>query len=101
MKYSFGKHGQAETERLFKKFGFDDFVNSNGFQDHFKKINSAISIRNSIIHEGSAPMLSHGDVLSYKLEFLRFAEALEKNVLRNQISYYGKEYYILTGIKCD
>lgn len=94
MKYSFGKHGQADTERLFKKFGFEGFVDSNDFKDPFKKINSAISIRNSIIHEGSVPMLSHGDVSSYKQEFVKFAEALENDVLRNQVTYYGKEYYI-------
>lgn len=95
MKYSFGKHGQADTERLFKKFGFERFVNSSDFQGPFKKINSAISIRNSIIHEGSAPMLSHGDVSFYKQEFIRFAESLENNVLSNQVTYYGKEYYVL------
>lgn len=93
-KYSFGKHGQGETQRLFNKFGFGAFVDSTGFKDPFKKINSAISIRNNIIHEGSAPMLNHGDVNSYKKEFVNFAKELEKHVLSNQVEYYGKVYYV-------
>lgn len=44
MKYAFGKHGQEETEKLFKKFGFDSFTNSSDFIEPFKKINSAIYI---------------------------------------------------------
>ena len=95
MKYSFGKHGQEDTERLFNKFGFGDFVNSSSFQDPFKKINSAISIRNNIIHEGSAPTLSHADVIIYMNEFLVFADGLEHYILNNQLDYYGKLYYHL------
>lgn len=94
MKYSFGKHGQEDTEKLFKKFGFGFFVNSPSFQDPFKKINSAIFIRNNIIHEGTAPTLSHADVIIYKNEFLCFANGLEQFVLNNQHSFYGKQYYI-------
>lgn len=93
MKYAFGKHGQEETEKLFKKFGFEGFVNSHSFQDPFKKINSAIYIRNNIIHEGSAPSLTHVVLDEYKTEFLRFADNLEQYVLNNQTSYYGKKYY--------
>lgn len=93
MKYSFGKHGQEDTERLFKKFGFESFVKSASFIGPFRKINSAIYIRNNIIHEGSAPTLSHSDVITYKNEFLNFANGLEQHVLANQVLYYGKEYY--------
>ena len=93
MKYSFGKHGQEETEKLFKKFGLDSFVASACFKDSFRKINSAISIRNNIIHEGSAPTLSHADLIDYKSSCLSFAEGLENHILTNQVSYYSKEYY--------
>lgn len=93
MKYSYGKHGQKDTERIFKKFGFENFVNTDSFQEAFKKINSAISIRNNIIHEGSAPTLSHADVILYKQEFIKFADELEKHILANQNTYYGKIYY--------
>lgn len=93
IKYGFGKHGQAETDKLFKKFGFDVFVNSAIYQDAFRKINSAISIRNNIIHEGSAPTLSHTDVVDYKKWFLRFANGLEQHVLSSQANYYGKVVY--------
>lgn len=95
MKYSFGKHGQDETERLFCKFGFATFVNSSSFKDSFRSINSAISIRNNIIHEGSAPNLSHNDVIKYKNAFLKFATELESHVLANQEKYYSKVYYTL------
>lgn len=95
MKYSFGKHGQEETAKLFHKFGFGDFVNSSSFRNPFRNINSAISIRNSVIHEGSAPTLSHNDVVSYKGDFLKFANDLESHVIANQQKYYGKQYYTM------
>ena len=93
IKYGFGKHGQAETDKLFKKFGFGDFVKTTTYQDSFRKINSAISIRNNIIHEGSAPTLSHVDVVDYKGSFLKFAEGLEQHILSNQENYYSKVVY--------
>ena len=95
MKYSFGKHGQEDTERLFRKFGFTDFVDSSSFKDPFRNINSAINIRNNIIHEGSAPNLTHNDVVTYKNDFLKFAGNLEYHVVSNQKIYYGKEHYTL------
>lgn len=93
IKYGFGKHGQSETDKLFKKFGFGVFVNTTIYQDAFRKINSAISIRNNIIHEGSAPTLSHADVVDYKEWFIRFANGLEEHVVSNQANYYGKVIY--------
>lgn len=94
MKYSFGKHGQDDTAKLFRKFGFAAFVDSPAFKAPFRNINSAINIRNNIIHEGSAPNLSHNDVIMYKNDFLKFATELELHVLANQENYYGKVYYI-------
>lgn len=93
MRYTFGKHGQEETEKIFKKFGFEAFVNSSSFQDPFRKMNSAISIRNNIIHEGSAPSLTHSDVEGFEQEFLRFANDLELYVLNNQVLLYSRVYY--------
>ena len=93
MKYSFGKHGQDDTAKLFRKFGFAAFVDSPAFKAPFRNINSAINIRNNIIHEGSAPNLSHNDVIMYKNDFLKFATDLELHVLANQEKYYGKVYY--------
>ena len=94
MKYSFGKHGQEETARLFCKFGFKAFVDSSSFKEPFRNINSAINIRNNIIHEGSAPNLSHNDVIMYKNDFLKFTTDLELHILANQEKYYGKVYYV-------
>lgn len=93
MRYSFGRHGQEETERLFKKFGFKGFVESEDFIEPFQKINSAISIRNNIIHEGSAPTLSYEDLKIYKNAFLQFADGLEKHIIKNQELYYGTMFY--------
>lgn len=93
IKYSFGKHGQAETDKLFTKFGFGDFVSSQLYQESFGKINSAINIRNNIIHEGTAPTLSHSDVISYRDNFLNFADGLENHVLGKQMDLYGKIVY--------
>ena len=93
MRYSFGHHGQDETERLFKKFGFKAFVESEDFKEPFQKINSAISIRNNIIHEGSAPTLSYEDLKNYKNAFLQFADGLQKHIITNQELYYGMVFY--------
>lgn len=93
IKYGFGKHGQTETDKLFKKFGFGDFVKTATYQDSFRKINSAIAIRNNIIHEGSAPTLSHANVIDYKECFLRFAEELENHLISEQAYYYGRVVY--------
>lgn len=94
IKYSFGRHGQKDTERLFRKFGFATFVLSQAFQDPFKVINSVINIRNHIVHEGSAPMLTHEDIVSYRSEFLKFANGLEQYVIDNQSVIYGRIYYV-------
>lgn len=93
IKYSFGKHGQEETDKLFLKFGFEDFVRSPFYQTSFGRINSAICIRNNIIHEGGAPTLSLADVVTFRNTFLRFAEELEKHTIGKQLVYYGKEVY--------
>lgn len=93
MKYAFGKHGQEETGKLFKKFGFEGFVDSSDFLVPFRKINSAINIRNNIIHEGSTPSLTHVDLVAFKDEFLKFANNLEQHVLSNQMAYYEKVLY--------
>lgn len=94
IRYGFGKHGQAETDKLFRKFGLGDFVDTKIYKDSFNKINSAICVRNNIVHEGSAPTLSYKDVVTYKECFLGFANGLEKHVIENQVKYYGKQVYI-------
>lgn len=96
IRYGFGKHGQAETDKLFRKFGLGDFVDTKIYKDSFIKINSAIYIRNNIIHEGKAPTLSYKDVVRYKECFLGFANGLEKHVIEKQRDYYGKQVYIQT-----
>ena len=93
MKYSFGKHGQEETEKIFNKFGLNSFVASVEFKTSFKVINSAISIRNNIIHEGSAPTLSYEDLSRYVSNFLKFADGLYNHIMKNQKQYYGKIIY--------
>lgn len=93
VKYGFGKHGQEETSRLLKKFGFERFVNSSDYQEAFNEINSAISIRNNIIHEGTAPTLSLEDVIKYKNGFLKFANSWEQFVISKQNEYYGRVVY--------
>lgn len=93
IKYAFGKHGQEDTARLLKKFGFKSFVESDDFLEPFKSINSAISIRNNVIHEGCAPTLSYQDLVTYKKEFEKFASGLEQHLLANQIMYYGATVY--------
>lgn len=93
VKFSFGKHGQKEVDRLFVKFGLEDFVVTDIYKNAFRDINSVISIRNNIIHEGSAPTLSHEDVIRYKSGILKFAEELEHHIVNNQLGYYGKIIY--------
>lgn len=93
MRYSFGKHGQGETERVFKKFGLKAFVESEDFKVPFRRINSAISIRNNVIHEGSAPTLSYEDLKNYRNAFLQFVDALQKHIMKNQELYYGMVFF--------
>lgn len=89
-KFGFGKHGQSETDRILIKFGFSSFVDTADYKETFNKINSAIAIRNNIIHEGSAPTLSCEDLVNYKTYFQKFAEALELYLINNQVKYYSK-----------
>ena len=93
VKYGFGKHGQDITDKLFKKFGFAEFVSTQTYREVFSKINSSIAIRNNIIHEGSASTVSHNDVIDYKNSYLQFVDMLEKYVIDNQVIYYGRIVY--------
>ena len=93
MRFSIGKHGQKETERIFTKFGLKSFIESSSFISAFGTINSAVAMRNNIIHEGSTPSLTHVDVENYKDAFLEFSSALENHMILNQRLYYGKNIY--------
>lgn len=94
LKFSIGKHGQKEVEHLFVKFGLDSFVESQSFIKPFKLINSAIGIRNNIIHEGSAPTLTYEDLVKYKEASRDFVNGLQQHILTHQEQYYGRMYYM-------
>lgn len=93
MKFSFGKHGQEQVEKLLTKFGLGQFVTSPEFKRAFRDINSAIAIRHNIIHEGNTPSLTHIDIENYKNTLLTFASALEDHMFANQHIYYGRNVY--------
>jgi HEPN superfamily RiboL-PSP-like protein len=64
-KFSYGKHGQKEVEKLLKRFGFSAFAKREESSHFFKKFNSLNFIRNNIIHEDATPSLTDKDVEKY------------------------------------
>ena len=91
-KFSYGKHGGKELQRLFKQIGIDNIFSSvNIFRERenmwddkpqkihvdFKSIfNRIVNMRNNIIHEDASPGLTCGVVDDYKELFKDFATEL-------------------------
>lgn len=75
-KFSYGKHGQSEVTKLLKKFGFNDFADSEENKIFYEKFNSLNNIRNNILHQDSTPSLTHQDVETYLSIIEKFVENL-------------------------
>ncbi|MTI41252.1 HEPN domain-containing protein [Fulvivirga lutimaris] len=75
-KFSYGKHGQSEIEKLLKQFGFRDFLVKEDTLGFFRNFNSLNFVRNNIIHEDATPSLTHQDVQKYLSEINDFIDDL-------------------------
>lgn len=106
-KFSFGRHGEEELEKLLKKIGFDniflkikvhkkvmDVSVTKGFRREkidFKGIlNSIIHQRHNIIHEDATPNLTHEDIYKYQVYITQFIKKLSKLLQRNLEKLKGK-----------
>jgi len=100
-KFAYGKHGEAEVQKLFKIVGIDDVFaaidvmvtdDSNSEEEvsvlikvDFKGIfNSVSHIRNNIIHQDASPSITPGDVRKYMAALEAFAQELSLH-LRNSL----------------
>ncbi len=95
--FNYGKHGSREIIRFFKKIGFDDIFSKIKVykkvrsliiipkeEIDFKAIfNSAINIRNNIIHGDATPQLTHIDIINYHEHFRQFCKGVCKLLNRN------------------
>lgn len=78
-KFSYGKHGQNEIERLLRRFGFNDFLKKEDTSNFFRRFNSLNFVRNNIIHEDATPSLTHQDVEKYLLDIQVFIRDLSED----------------------
>jgi RiboL-PSP-HEPN len=93
-KFSYGKHGEAELNKLFSGIGIDNIFEKvkvikqqetileekdDTIKSDFKSIfNSVNGIRNNILHQDASPTLTTRTVCDYKEDFELFAGELEK-----------------------
>lgn len=88
-KFSYGKHGEAQVVKLFRRIGIDNvfekfpvesevesMANQGGPTSIAPDFNSLTSIRNNITHSDATPSLAEADVASRKRRLLLFAGAL-------------------------
>lgn len=99
-KFSYGKHGEAELNKLLSTIGIDNILDKisvirykesildnedSATEADFKgTFNSVNGIRNNILHENASPSLTTEMVHNYKEEFQIFARELEK-YLNNEL----------------
>jgi hypothetical protein len=81
-KFSYGKHGQSEVTKLLKKFGFNEFADSEENKIFYEKFNSLNNIRNNILHQDSTPSLTHQDVENYLAILEKFIENIHKEAIK-------------------
>jgi len=92
-KFNYGKHGEAEVIKLFKRFGFDDVFENVPVVDDTQEIyegqtpsvidikgivNSLTGIRNNILHQDESPTLTADGLRKQSAILQRFASELVK-----------------------
>lgn len=89
-KFNYGKHGDGEITRLFKRVGFDDIFatvvvsdSSEVYEDIAAQtldikgtVNSLTNIRNNILHQDATPELTTTSLRKRSVELQQFAVAL-------------------------
>lgn len=88
LKFSFGKHGQKEIEKMFERHGLKNFINSSDVQNALRMMNSLFSIRNNVIHEDASPALTHLTIQDHRDNIMHFVDLLENDLQVNHIAYY-------------
>lgn len=88
LKFSFGKHGQKEIEKMFERHGLKNFINSSDVQNALRMMNSLFSIRNNVIHEDASPALTHQTIQGHRDNIMHFVDLLENDLQVNHIAYY-------------
>lgn len=91
-KFSYGKHGQTEIEKLLNEFGLCTILNENTKETFFNKFNSLNFIRNNIIHEDATPSLTHVDVEGHLSVIYDFITELDSKAVEKYNSAYKKVY---------
>ncbi|WP_432799925.1 MAE_28990/MAE_18760 family HEPN-like nuclease [Poriferisphaera sp. WC338] len=107
-KFSYGKHGEKELIKMFKRCGiesiFDEIVlydpqekydsNEDSVLDIKGIFNSITNMRNNILHQDETPTLTVGNVKYYKNILVQLAECLEEllqKIISNADSKRQKE----------
>ena len=90
-KFNYGKHGEAEVTKLFKRIGIDDVFAQVAVADDTAElyeasappmldvkgmVNSLTEIRNNILHQDATPNLTTGSLWKQSAALQRFATAL-------------------------
>lgn len=89
-KFAYGKHGQAEIEKLFSRHGLETFIKSADAQNALMMMNSLFSIRNNVIHEDASPGLTHQTIEGHRDNIMHFVDLVENDVITNHFKYYNQ-----------
>lgn len=91
VRFSYGKHGEKEVRRLFRRLGIvdifeeltraDNIAGESELRGLLADINSLTAIRNNIIHSDASPSLTVSQVAGFVDRFSRFS-VLVVDVLR-------------------
>jgi hypothetical protein len=92
-KFSYGKHGEQQVIKLFRRIGIDDVFQRFLVDDETESLaspegptsiapdfNSMSSIRNNITHSDATPALTEADIRRQKRRLLLFASKLEQHL---------------------
>lgn len=88
-KFSYGKHGQKEIEKLFITHGMEAFIRDSNTQRCMAMMNSLFSIRNNVIHEDASPGLTHQTIIDHRNNIMHFVDLVETDVTTNHNTYYN------------
>lgn len=91
-KFSYGKHGQTEIEKLLNEFGLCNILAEEIKDVFFNKFNSLNFIRNNIIHEDATPSLTHVDVEDHLSIILNFIKELDSKAIEKYNTAYNSVY---------
>lgn len=92
-KFDYGKHGEAEIIRLFRRVGIENIFLSCPVYEQIESlneetstiqveiqsdVNALIGYRNYIIHNDGSPNITHEQIENYVAHLLEFAREIEK-----------------------